>query len=147
MKHRLAGFICAALCSTAMGAEVGISINVGEPGFFGQLDIGGIPQPPPLVFAQPVVVVRAPGVTAEPVYLHVPPGHEKHWAKHCAEYHACGRAVYFVRDDWYQREYVPHYQRGEWREHRHEEDRRGDRDHDHGHDREHGRDHDHDHDH
>jgi hypothetical protein len=27
-----------------------------------------------------------------------------------AEYNACGRPVYFVRDDWYQREYVPRYQ-------------------------------------
>jgi hypothetical protein len=40
----------------------------------------------------------------------VPPGHEKHWNKHCAEYNACGRPVYFVRDDWYNNEYVPHYQ-------------------------------------
>ncbi len=37
------------------------------------------------------------------------PGHEKHWRKHCAQYNACGRPVYFVRDDWYNNEYVPRY--------------------------------------
>jgi hypothetical protein len=45
-----------------------------------------------------------------PVYLRVPPGHAKHWDKHCYEYRACGERVLFVRDDWYEREYVPRYQ-------------------------------------
>ena len=70
------------------------------PGVYGQVTIGGGP-PPPVVYAQPVVVVPpavivgAPPV--EPIYLRVPPGHEKHWDKHCHEYHACNRPVYFVR--------------------------------------------------
>jgi hypothetical protein len=45
-----------------------------------------------------------------PIYLRVPPGHAKHWSKHCHEYNACGERVYFVQDDWYQHEYVPRYQ-------------------------------------
>ena len=70
------------------------------PGVYGQVTIGGGP-PPPVVYAQPVVVVPpavivgAPPV--EPIYLRVPPGHEKHWDKHCHEYNACNRPVYFVR--------------------------------------------------
>ena len=48
-------------------------------------------------------------VYVEPVYLRIPPGHEKHWSKHCGEYGACGRPVYFVREDWYQKTYVPYY--------------------------------------
>ena len=38
-----------------------------------------------------------------------PPGHEKHWNKHCHEYGACGRPVYFVRDGWYNDVYAPRY--------------------------------------
>jgi hypothetical protein len=79
----------------------------------------------------------------EPIYLRVPPGHARHWAKHCREYNACGERVFFVQDDWYNREYVPRYQeqhRDRREEHRedhhrgnHRSDRQGDY-HDHGHD-------------
>jgi hypothetical protein len=105
--------MCAALLSAfafpAFAGNVGVSITLGQPGFYGQIDIGNVPRPP-VVYAQPVVIARSPEyVSAPPIYLHVPPGHEKHWSKHCAEYHACGRPVYFVRDDWYNDEYVPRY--------------------------------------
>jgi len=126
--------ICA---GPVIAGDVGVSITVGQPGFFGQINIGNLPQPQ-LVYPQPVVVRQAPEfISAPPIYLHVPPGHEKHWSKHCAQYNACGRRVYFVRDDWYNNEYVP--------QHRHHEDE--DRDHDHGHHKDKDHDHDHDHDH
>jgi len=122
----------------AFAGDVGVSISLGQPGFYGQIDIGNVPRPT-VVYAQPVVVARTPEyVAAEPIYLHVPPGHEKHWNKHCGEYHACGRPVYFVRDDWYNNEYVPRYR-----------ERGGHEDHGHGHgnghreDRDHGKGHDH----
>ena len=51
-----------------------------------------------------VWVERRP-VRVEPVYMRVPPGHQKNWAKHCAKYNACGVPVYFVREDWYQERY------------------------------------------
>ena len=58
-----------------------------------------------------------------PIYLRVPPGHEKKWNKHCASYNACGRPVYFVRDDWYRNTYVPQYQmRGDRDDDRHDDD-------------------------
>jgi hypothetical protein len=118
-----------------IAGDVAVSITVGQPGFFGQINLGSVP-PPPVVYAQPVVVQQAPEyISAPPIYLHVPPGHEKHWSKHCAEYHACGRRVYFVRDDWYNNEYVPRYQ------HEH-----GDHGHGEGHDKDHGHDHDQGHD-
>jgi hypothetical protein len=57
------------------------------------------------------VVRHAPvGVVYQPVYLHVPPGHAKHWSKHCSKYNACGHPVYFVKDGWYNDVYVPHHQ-------------------------------------
>jgi opacity protein-like surface antigen len=34
-----------ALTSTAMAADIGVSINVGQPGFYGRIDIGDLPQP------------------------------------------------------------------------------------------------------
>jgi hypothetical protein len=46
----------------------------------------------------------------QPIYLHVPPGHAKDWKKHCQKYGACARPVYFVKDDWYNTVYVPHYE-------------------------------------
>lgn len=123
----------------AFAGDVGVSISVGQPGFYGQIDIGNVPRPP-VVYAQPVVVARTSEyVSAQPIYLHVPPGHEKHWNKHCGEYHACGRPVYFVRDDWYNNEYVPRY-----REHGGHDDHGHGHGHGHHEDGDHGRGRDHD---
>ena len=49
-------------------------------------------EPQPVLVAPPVGVV----VPQQPVYLWVPPGHRKHWSKHCYRYNACGVPVYFV---------------------------------------------------
>ena len=98
--------IAAAALSTPATAQV--STNIGQPGFYGRLDIGGFP-PPPLLFPQPMMIHRAP-VSRPPLYLRVPPGHARHWGKHCHRYRACGERVYFVQDDWYQQEYAPRYQ-------------------------------------
>lgn len=68
------------------------------PGVYGRVDIGNAP-PPPLIYAQPIIIQRGPTyVQQAPLYLHVPPGHEKKWGKHCSKYNACGQLVYFVRD-------------------------------------------------
>lgn len=124
-----------------MAADVGVSISIGEPGFYGQIDIGNFP-PPRVVYAQPVIVERpARYIEQQPIYLRVPPGHAKHWSKHCREYNACGQRVLFVQDSWYTDEYAPRYreQHGGHRDNR--DDDRGEhgrghgRGHDHGHDR------------
>jgi hypothetical protein len=141
----------AAFSGAAVAGDLALSISVGQPGFFGQLDFGAPPPPPALIFPQPIVVVRDRGYAGGPVYLHVPPGYERHWARYCAQYGACGRPVYFVRDEWYQREYVPRYQeryRGDADRREPPRDERQERDgeHDRGeHDRgDHGRGHDRD---
>jgi hypothetical protein len=129
--------ICAGI-APALAADVGVSVTVGQPGFYGRIDIGTFPQPR-VVYEQPVIIRRPPQViVVEPIYLHVPPGHEKHWSKHCAEYHACDRPVYFVRDDWYNNVYVPKY-----RDHDggHGKGDKADHDHGHGHDNDHEKDH------
>lgn len=117
----------------AQAQNVSFSASItGEviPGVYGHVVIGDRP-PPPVVYAEPVVAVPAPVIVGappvEPIYLHVPPGHAKNWRRHCHEYDACNRPVYFVKSA----EYEPGY-----RPERH--------DHDHGHG--HGHDHDRDHD-
>jgi hypothetical protein len=87
----------------------GTAIAVGQPGFYGELSVGNLPEPPPVVYAQPVIITAEPEYVGPPMYLHVPPGYERHWAEHCHEYRACARRVYFVRDDWYNNVYVPRY--------------------------------------
>jgi hypothetical protein len=95
--------------TSALAAEVGVSITVGQPGFYGRIDINSFP-PPRLIYAQPVIIEQVRVVEpVPPLYLHVPPGHAKNWRKHCKKYDACGHPVYFVQDDWYNNVYVPEY--------------------------------------
>jgi hypothetical protein len=113
MKHAIviAGMIAAALGANgaATAGNVGVSINVGEPGFYGQIDVGNYP-PPRVIYAQPVIVARPVHyVEQPPIYLRVPVGYHQHWERHCRAYNACGRRVFFVQDTWYANEYAPRY--------------------------------------
>ena len=115
-------------------AEVDVSISVGQPGFYGRIDLGDAPRPR-VYYRQPRLVERV-AVEQEPIYLHVRPGQSRNWRKHCRSYNACGRRVYFVNHNWYDTVYVPHYrERGDRDRGRH--GNRGDghdgRDHDDGH--------------
>lgn len=96
--------------SIACAAESGIAVTVGEPGFYGRIEIGDVPHPE-LIYKQPMIVKPVVGVAHAPIYLHVPPGHAKDWPKHCAKYQACGERVYFVHDHWYNDVYVPEYRK------------------------------------
>jgi uncharacterized protein YcfJ len=111
MKRFLCAIAAASVAASAYAADVGVSVSVGQPGFYGRIDIGNSP-PPRLVYARPIVAQPAPvGVVPQPIYLRVPPGHAKHWAKHCYRYNACGQPVYFVQDSWYNGVYVPYYRK------------------------------------
>ena len=114
----------------AKAADVGVSVSVGQPGFYGRLDIGSFPRPV-LVYPEPIIVHRSP-VVYEPIYLHVPPGQAKKWHSYCGHYNACGRPVYFVQDRWYNDVYVPEYRSRHGGGGRHHQDDQG---HDHDHDR------------
>jgi hypothetical protein len=117
----------------SQAAEVGVSVQISQPGVYGRIDIGRFPAPQvvvqsPVVIRPPVVVAPAP---AQPVYLWVPPGHRNNWAKHCHRYNACGVPVYFVEDRWYNEHVHP----------KHSEHGRGrDEDRDRGHGKGHGHD-------
>ncbi len=111
MKKALLIILLTLFAASAHAAtDVGVSIGVSQPGFYGRVDIGNAPQPE-VIYARPMVVHAAPThVVYEPLYLHVPPGHAKNWRKHCSKYGACNRPVYFVREKWYRDVYVPHRQ-------------------------------------
>lgn len=99
---------------SASAQNVNLSVQFGQPGFYGQLDVGNFPQPQ-LIYREPRIVYRSPA-PLPPLYLVVPPGHRKHWDKHCSRYDACGRPVYFVTENWYNTQVVPRYRDGQYRE-------------------------------
>jgi opacity protein-like surface antigen len=45
MKRFLLVAAVAAATAPALAADVGVSVQVGEPGFYGRIDIGNLPQP------------------------------------------------------------------------------------------------------
>ena len=108
MKRLFISLALAGVASAGWATDVGVSVQVNQPGLYGRIDIGQVASPPAVVYAQPVVIAPSPVVVQQqPVYLHVPPGHAKNWGKHCGRYTACGQPVYFVQENWYQPPYVP----------------------------------------
>lgn len=106
--------LASAILFAGIGASHADALNVrimlsGQvvPGVYGQVNIGN-EAPPPVVYAQPIVI-EPQYAPPPPIYLHVPPGHAKNWRKHCHEYNACNRPVYFVRSQEYDPEYQRHY--------------------------------------
>lgn len=135
MKRFLLAAAFGSLMGTALAADVGVSVSIGQPGFYGRIVLGNMP-PPPVVYGAPMIIQQAPiGMVRQPIYLRVPPGHQKHWDKHCSKYGACGQPVYFVQENWYRNEYAPHYRgdrdrgergdRGDRRDHGERDEDRG----------------------
>lgn len=139
-------FLAAFAAPAARAVDVGVSLNFAEPGVYGRVDIGRFPAPAliapqPIIAPAPVIVgVPRPVMVAppEPMYLWVPPGHRAHWNRYCGQYHACGRPVYFVRDDWYHDKVMVHGMPPGQAKKMEREER--DDDHGHGHGKGHGRD-------
>ncbi|MDR0275168.1 MAG: hypothetical protein LBI48_07485 [Burkholderiaceae bacterium] len=117
VSHLVLGVILAAGAVTGQ-AQTAVSLSIGQPGFYGAIDIGGGAPPPALVYQQPVAI-QPVAVGMAPLYLYVPPDQYANWGTYCGYYNACNRSVYFVDSGWYQRVYVPHY-----RSHRSMYDRR-----------------------
>jgi hypothetical protein len=117
----------------AAQAQPNVSVSVDgviRPGVYGRVVIGNNMPPPVVIYPQPVIVTQPVVVVPQsPIYLHVPPGHAKNWAKHCYKYNACNQPVYFVQNDY--RGYEQGRGRGRERDgDRHEgrrEDERGER--------------------
>jgi hypothetical protein len=113
MKSLIIAATIFAAAAPAM-AQTSVSISVGQPNFYGRIDLGGY-APPPVYYTQPVIVERQVRYVGQPVYLRVPPGHRKNWNKHCRRYNACGQQVFFVQDGWYSNTYAPRYREQHFR--------------------------------
>ena len=142
MKRIIAMALAAgAIGSAAAQPSVGVSIGINQPGVYGRINIGDVPQPA-LVLPQPVLILP-PRVVVQraPIYLYVPTAHQQNWRRYCGRYGACGQPVYFVRDQWVRERYErdhPGWDRGRKRGW----DRDDDRGHGRGHGKGHGRGHD-----
>jgi len=89
-------------------AQTGVSISIGQPGFFGRIDVGDYPAPE-LLYPQPIIVQRPSHYAGRPIYLRVPPGYAQNWPRYCRVYNACNQEVYFVQDRWYTDQFIPRY--------------------------------------
>jgi len=116
----------------ALAVDVAINIPLGQPGYYGQIQLGDNYPRPQLLLSTPTLAIGdLHQNTSRPLYLHVPPGHARNWSKHCARYNACSRPAYFVKDTWYRDVYAPRYREHE--AHRKTGHHRHDDDHDHRH--------------
>jgi hypothetical protein len=139
MQKIIASILMAgAFGSAAAQTSVGVSIGINQPGVYGRINIGDVP-PPALVLPQPVIIAP-PRVVVDrrPIYLYVPPPHQRDWRRYCGRYGACGQPVYFVQETWvrerYEREH-PGWERGRHRGwDKHDRDERREK-HGRGHDR------------
>ncbi|SEG13890.1 hypothetical protein [Nitrosomonas ureae] len=111
MKYFLLAISISVISSPALASDLGVSISIGQPGFYGQINLGSHYPRPQVIYPNPVIAIP-PAITVQqqPIYLHVPPGHAKKWNKHCYRYNACNQPVYFIQESWYNGVYVPHYQ-------------------------------------
>lgn len=111
MRNFLLAAMISVIPASVLASDVGVTISIGQPGFYGQITLGNqYPVPPRLLYPNPVLALPpAIAVQQQPVYLYVPPGHAKRWDKYCHRYNACYQPVYFVEKDWYNNVYVPHY--------------------------------------
>ena len=134
MKRLAYAIAIAAACAAvpAHAGNVNVAVNIGQPGYYGRIEIGNYP-PPQVIYPQPVIIQQAPAYPPAPLYLRVPPGHARHWARHCGAYNACGQQVYFVQDRWYNDVYAPRYRQDYERGRGYERHERHERNEDRGH--------------
>ena len=55
MKHSLFTVMIILFAVSAPASDDGVSFSVGQPGFYGRIDIGNAPQPE-VIYARPIVV-------------------------------------------------------------------------------------------
>lgn len=102
-----ASSLVAAIASQPALAAGSISIEIAQPGVYGRVVVGDAR--PAVVYREPIVVAPARyAPVRRPIYLYVPPGHQKNWRKHCHRYEACGQPVYFVEESWVRSRHAQH---------------------------------------
>lgn len=112
----MAGVALAAVASQPAVAAGSISIEIAQPGVYGRVVVGDVR--PAVVYHEPIIVTPAHyAPVRRPIYLYVPPGHQRNWSRHCHRYQACGQPVYFVQESWVRKHHAQH--RRHRAEHRH----------------------------
>jgi hypothetical protein len=101
---------------------IGSAAAASEPGLYGRLDLEGLPKPD-LIHDKPVKATSSfmSLFGGKPVYVHVRPGDELHWARHCKRYDACSSPVLFVTESWFLNVYLPRIGSDDGREQRYRE--------------------------
>jgi hypothetical protein len=92
-----------------------------ESGIYGRLDLDGL-STPQVINAKPVLADSSSSrALTQAVYVHVPPGDEKHWRARCRLYDACDVPVHFVTESWFLDVYLPSVGAQDGREQRYRE--------------------------
>lgn len=110
-------------------AQTSLTLQLGQPGYYGQIILGN--QVPPPVYGYGPVIVRPEfrgrdrwtQAATQPVYLRVPMNQARDWGRYCGLYQACNMPVQFVRDDWYRNVYAPRVRAAQARQAREVRDR------------------------
>ncbi len=107
----------------SLADDLGIKVILEKeisPGVYGRVELGNDSHPETYYPHPTLIISDSRYAKARPVYLHVPPGHAKHWGKHCKKYKACDRPVYFIRSseyDSYEREHEHEHSKKEDKKH------------------------------
>lgn len=89
------------LGAPAAQAAASVSVEIAQPGVYGRIVLGNLGVRPAVVYPEPVIVAPAPYARVRsPIYLYVPPAHQRNWSRYCGLYEACGQPVYFVQENW-----------------------------------------------
>jgi hypothetical protein len=92
-----------------------------ESGLYGRLDLDGLTTPQ-VINAKPVLVDSSSRrASTQAIYVHIPPGDEKHWRARCRIYDACDVPVHFVTESWFVNVYLPSVGAQDGREQRYRE--------------------------
>lgn len=114
MSHAIGKAAAAGLAlllgAASAGASTQVNISIGDSGYRGVLPaLSG--WRPEVWNSSPVVAIGAAAAGLAAVYLNVTDSERRDWKRHCGKYDACGRPVYFVKNDWYRGTYAPEYRR------------------------------------
>ncbi len=106
----ITAIITLGLPNLVAAGNYGLGVVIDDPAYYyGEVDVRAVPDPW-LVYEQPVTIeTTAATANVAPIYLYVPGDHHRRWFKHCHEYDACDIPVYFVKENWYKKVYVPAY--------------------------------------
>jgi hypothetical protein len=112
---------CRAIFVLGIAAVTAAAATAAESGIYGRLDVQGL-TPPQVLNPKPVLADASSARASMPaVYVHIPPGDEKHWRARCRLYDACDVPVHFVTETWFVDVYLPSVGAQDGREQRYRE--------------------------